>query len=89
MIHNLAYPPHVHHIPVRGDGPAQAPPAQHDADVGASIVPRREPDVDQAVDEFELRGTVFVKGSGAVLGRHEAGPAPRRYGRRVQTLGSS
>ena len=52
MIHNLAYPPHVHHIPVRGDGPAQAPPAQHNADVGAPIVSRREPDVDQAVDEF-------------------------------------
>ena len=67
MIHNLAYPPHVHHIPVRGDGPAQAPPAQHDADVGASIVPRREPDVDQAADEFKLRGAVFVKCSGAVF----------------------
>ena len=49
---NLAYPPHIHHIAVRGDGPAQAPPAQHDADVGAAIISRREPDVDQAVDEF-------------------------------------
>ena len=46
----LAYPPHIHHIPVRGDGPAQAPPAQHDADVGAAINPRREPDVDQAAN---------------------------------------
>ena len=89
MIHNLAYPPHIQDTPVRGDGPAQAPPAQHDADVGAPINSRREPDVDQAVDEFKLRDTVFVKGSGAVLGRHEAGPAPRRYGRRVQALGSS
>ena len=67
MIHNLAYPPHVHNIPVRGDGPAQAPPAQHDADVGAAIVSRREPDVDQSLDKLELRGAVFVKCSGAVF----------------------
>ena len=67
MIHNLAYPPHVHHIPVRGDGPAQAPPAQHDADVGAPTNTRREPDVDQAVDEFKLRGAVFVKCGSAVF----------------------
>ena len=67
MIHNLAYPPHVHHIPVRGDGPAQAPPAQHDADVGAAIVSRREPDVDQAVDEFQFCGAVAVERSGAVF----------------------
>ena len=67
MIHNLAYPPHVQHIPVRGDGPAQAPPAQHDADVGAAIVSRREPDVDQAVDQFELGRAVFIKCSGAVF----------------------
>ena len=67
MIHNLAYPPHIQDTPVRGDGPAQAPPAQHDADVGAAIIPRREPDVDQAVDEFKLRGAVFVKCSGAVF----------------------
>ena len=67
MIHNLAYPPHVHHIPVRGDGPAQAPPAQHDADVGAAIVPRREPDVDQAVDEFQFCGAVFIKCGSAVF----------------------
>ena len=67
MIHNLAYPPHIHHIPIRGDGPAQAPPAQHDADVGAAIHPRREPDVDQAVDEFKLRRAVFVKGRRAVF----------------------
>ncbi len=67
MIHNLAYPPHVQYIPVRGDGPAQAPPAQHDADVGAPIISRREPDVDEAVDEFELRRAVFVKGRRAVF----------------------
>ena len=67
MIHNLAYPPHIHHIPVRGDGPAQAPPAQHDADVGAAINPRREPDVDQAADEFQFRGAVAVERSRAVL----------------------
>ena len=67
MIHNLAYPPHVHHIAVRGDGPAQAPPAQHDADVGAAIISRREPDVDQAVDEFQFCGTVFVKCGSAVF----------------------
>ena len=66
MIHNLAYPPHIHHIPVRGDGPAQAPPAQHDADVGASPNTRREPDVDQPVDKFELRRAVFVKFGSAV-----------------------
>ena len=67
MIHNLAYPPHIHHIPVRGDGPAQAPPAQHDADVGAAIVTRREPDVDQAVDKLELGRAVFVKCGSAVF----------------------
>ena len=67
MIHNLAYPPHIHHIPVRGDGPAQAPPAQHDADVGAAINPRREPDVDQAVDKFQFCGAVFIKGRRAVF----------------------
>ena len=67
MIHNLAYPPHVHHIPVRGDGPAQAPPAQHDADVGAPIVSRREPDVDQAVDEFQFGRAVFIKCGSAVF----------------------
>ena len=67
MIHNLAYPPHIQDTPVRGDGPAQAPPAQHDADVGAPIVSRREPDVDQAVDEFKLRGAVFIKCGGAVF----------------------
>ena len=89
MIHNLAYPPHIQYTPVFRDGPAQAPPAQHDADVGAAINPRREPDVDEAVDEFELRRAVFVKRSGAVFRGHEAGPAPRRYGRRVQALGSS
>ena len=61
MIHNLAYPPHIHHIAVRGDGPAQAPPAQHDADVGASPNTRREPDVDQAVDEFQFRRAVFIE----------------------------
>ena len=47
---NLAYPPHVQYTPVRGDGPAQAPATQHDADVGAAINPRREPDVDQAAN---------------------------------------
>ena len=67
MIHNLAYPPHVHHIPVSSYRPAQAPPAQHDADVGASIVPRREPDVDQAVDEFQFCGAVFIKCGSAVF----------------------
>ena len=67
MIHNLAYPPHVHHIPVRGDGPAQAPPAQHDADVGAAIISRREPDVDQAADEFQFCRAVFVKCGSAVF----------------------
>ena len=67
MIHDLAYPPHIHHIPVRGDGPAQAPPAQHDADVGASPNTRREPDVDQALDQFKFGRTVFIKCSGAVL----------------------
>ena len=67
MIHNLAYPPHIHHIPVRSDGPAQAPPAQHDADVGASPNTRREPDVDQALNEFQFRRAVFVKGRRAVF----------------------
>ena len=67
MIHNLAYPPHVQDTPVRGDGPAQAPPAQHDADVGAAIVSRREPDVDQAADEFKLRRAVAVERCGAVF----------------------
>ena len=67
VIHILAYPPHIQYIPVRGDGPAQAPPAQHDADVGAAIVSRREPDVDQAVDQFELGRAVFIKCSGAVF----------------------
>ena len=67
MIHNLAYPPHIQDTPVRGDGPAQAPPAQHDADVGAAIISRREPDVDQAVDEFQFRRAIFVKCSGAVF----------------------
>ena len=67
MIHNLAYPPHIQDTPVRGDGPAQAPPAQHDADVGAAIVSRREPDVDQAVDEFQFCGSVAVERSGAVF----------------------
>ena len=64
---NLAYPPHIQYTPVRGDGPAQAPPAQHDADVGASPNTRREPDVDQAADEFKLRRAVFVKGRRAVF----------------------
>ena len=67
MIHNLAYPPHIHHIPVRGDGPAQAPPAQHDADVGAAIVSRREPDVDQAVDKLQFCGAVAVERGSAVF----------------------
>ena len=67
MIHNLAYPPHVHHIPVRGDGPAQAPPAQHDADVGAAIVSRREPDVDQPLNKLQFCRAVFVKGRRAVF----------------------
>ena len=67
MIHNLAYPPHIHHIPVRGDGPAQAPPTEHDADVGAPIVSWREPDVDEAADEFQFCGAVFVKGRRAVF----------------------
>ena len=67
MIHNLAYPPHVHHIPVRGDGPAQAPPAQHDADVGASPNTRREPDVDQALNEFQFRRAVFIERRRAVF----------------------
>ena len=67
MIHNLAYPPHIQDTPVRGDGPAQAPPAQHDADVGAPIHPRREPDVDQALHKLELRRAVFIKCSGAVF----------------------
>ena len=64
---NLAYPPHVHHIPVRGDGPAQAPPTQHDADVGAAIISRREPDVDQSLNKFQFRRAVFVKCGSAVF----------------------
>ena len=67
MIHNLAYPPHVQHPAIRSDGPAQAPPAQHDADVGASIVTRREPDVDQALHKFQFCGAVFVEGRRAVF----------------------
>ena len=64
---NLAYPPHIHHIAVRGDGPAQAPPAQHDADVGASPNTRREPDVDQALNEFQFRRAVFIERRRAVF----------------------
>ena len=67
MIHNLAYPPHVHHIPVSSYRPAQAPPAQHDADVGAPIHPRREPDVDQAVNKLEFGRAVAVERCRAVL----------------------
>ena len=67
MIHNLAYPPHIQYTPVFRDGPAQAPPAQHDADVGAAIISRREPDVDQAADEFQFCGSVAVERSGAVF----------------------
>ena len=67
MIHNLAYPPHIHHIPVRGDGPAQAPPTQHDADVGAAIHPRREPDVDQALNKFQFGRAVFIERRRAVF----------------------
>ena len=67
MIHNLAYPPYIQHAPVRGDGPAQAPPTEHDADVGAAIVSRREPDVDQAVDKLKFGRAVFVKCGSAVF----------------------
>ena len=67
MIHNLAYPPHIQNGPIVSNRAAQAPPAQHDADVGASIVPRREPDVDQAVDEFQFCGAVFIKCGSAVF----------------------
>ena len=77
MIHNLAYPPHIQNGPIVSNRAAQAPPTQHDADVGAAIISRREPDVDQAVNKFKLRRAVAVERSSAVLGRHEAGPAPR------------
>ena len=64
---NLAYPPHIQYTPVRGDGPAQAPPAQHDADVGAPIISRREPDVDQALNKFQFRRAVFIERRRAVF----------------------
>ena len=67
MIHNLAYPPHIQNGPIVSNRAAQAPPTQHDADVGAAIISRREPDVDQAADEFQFCGSVAVERSGAVF----------------------